>query len=223
MPDDDVPRPEPDLGWRDRIAAGELVPSRAAGAVAAVAVLAAVAAFLLLRPPPAPPPELSLPVATTVTGPPSTSAPPPEHVVAHAAGAVARPGVYRLDAGARVADLVDAAGGLTPEADPDRVNLAAPVVDGAQVYVPAVGEQPPPVAPAAGDTATTTAAPVGPVNLNTATAAELDTLPGVGPATAAAILEWRVANGGFTSVDQLLDVRGIGEAKLAELRPLVTV
>jgi competence protein ComEA len=142
--------------------------------------------------------------------------------VVHVAGAVALPGVHDVAAGARVIDAVNAAGGLTPSADGARINLAAPVADGERVYVPAVGEPAPPaVAGPSGGAGSS--APSGPLNLNTATADELDGLPGVGPATAAAIIEHRDRIGGFTSVDQLLDVRGIGEAKLEQLRPLVTV
>ena len=140
------------------------------------------------------------------------------------------PGVQQLSGGARVVDAVDRAGGATPDADLARVNLAAPVQDGQQVYIPRVGEPmpPPPAgtapAPGAGGGAGSPAGtPAGPVNLNTASADELDTLPGVGPATSAAIIAHRQEQGPFTSVDQLLDVRGIGDAKLAELRDLVTV
>jgi competence protein ComEA len=177
----------------------------------------------------------------TGADPTPTPAPPP--VVVQAAGAVHRPGVHRLAAGSRVDDLVRAAGGATAEADLDRVNLAAPLVDGERVWVPRRGEtEVPPVVgggggPASGGSAAgapggvggapgtgdAPAAPGAPVDLNAATAADLDALPGIGPATAAAILAHRDANGPFRSVDDLLDVRGIGEAKLEQLRPLVTV
>lgn len=223
LPPPDLSLPEPGTDWRDRLAGAVAVtPARLAAAVAAVVALVAVGALVLRRP--APPPELSLPVASSTTATAPTTEPAPTVLVAHAAGAVARPGVYRLDAGARVADLVAAAGGLTAAADGDRVNLAAPLDDGAQVYVPEEGEEPPPTsAPAGVPPGDPDAGPAELVDLNDATAEDLDALPGVGPATAQAILDWRAANGGFTSVDQLLDVRGIGEAKLAELRPLVTV
>lgn len=149
----------------------------------------------------------------------TTTTSPPGPVVVHVAGAVVSPGVQRLPAGSRVIDAVDAAGGLRADADGGRVNLAAEVVDGTQVYVPAVGEQvPASAAPAAGGTGSD-----GLIDLNTADQAALETLPGVGPATAEAILEHRERNGPFQSVDALLDVRGIGEAKLAALRDLVRV
>lgn len=160
-------------------------------------------------------------------------------LVVHVAGAVASPGVVRLAAGARVVDAVTAAGGLRADADPDRVNLAAPLGDGQRVVVPVLG-QPAPVeltpAPASGSDASSDGpggasdggaaaggAGAALVDINTATAEQLDTLPGVGPSTAAAILEHRDRQGPFTSVDELLDVRGIGDAKLEALRDLVTV
>lgn len=180
------------------------------------------------------------PAGSPVSGPAgaSTSAPGstvPSEVVVHVAGAVGRPGVQRLPGGSRVVDAVDAAGGANPDADLARVNLAVPVQDGQQVYLPRVGEVPPtPVGGAggaggAGGPSTDSpgdgpGSPAGqPVNINTASADELDTLPGVGPATAEAIIAYREQSGPFTSVDQLLDVRGIGDAKLAQLRDLVTI
>jgi competence protein ComEA len=163
----------------------------------------------------------------------------PAEVVVHVAGAVGAPGVQRLPGGSRVVDAVEAAGGANPDADLGRINLAVPVQDGQQVYVPRVGEVPPtPVGGAGGPSvgsggssgssgssggAPGSAAAGQPVNVNTASADELDTLPGVGPATAEAIISHREQNGPFTSVDQLLDVRGIGDAKLEQLRDLVVV
>jgi competence protein ComEA len=138
-------------------------------------------------------------------------------VVAHVAGAVLHPGVYRLQPDARVADAVDAAGGPTAEADVDAVNLAAKVADGERIYLPRRGELPPAAAVGGG------AAVAGPLDLNTATAEQLDGLPGVGPATAAAIVEYRTQHGRFRSVDELLEVRGIGDAKLSSLRSKVRV
>ena len=137
---------------------------------------------------------------------------------------MARPGVYRLDDGARVADLVAEAGGPTPEAHLDAVALASKLVDGQRVYVPRVGE----VVPAAvgSDPAAVgppAPSPASPLDLNTATAEQLDQLPSVGPATAAAIVAHRDRNGPFRSVEALLEVRGIGPVRLDELRPLVRV
>jgi competence protein ComEA len=157
----------------------------------------------------------------------------PTEVVVHAAGAVTTPGLYRLPPDARVADVVAAAGGLAADADGDRLNLAAPLADGMRVYVPRVGEAvvPPVVAGEAPSQTTdgetegdpTTGGPEALVDVNTATAAELDELPGVGPATAEAIIDHREEQGPFRSVDDLLDVRGIGDAKLADLRDRVRV
>ena len=124
-----------------------------------------------------------------------------------------------------MADVVEAAGGPSPDADLDQLNLAAKVGDGDRVYVPRRGEALPAQAstPGAGPVAAGGPAGAGPVDLNTATAEQLEALPGVGPATAAAILDYRREHGRFRSVDELLDVRGIGEAKLAALRPKVRV
>jgi competence protein ComEA len=150
-------------------------------------------------------------------------------VTVHVAGAVARPGVVSLPAGSRAVDAVAAAGGMAPGADPDRVNLAAKLADGERLVVPVVGQPAPAEVPpaSAGAPGSSGSAPGGvpsaPIDLNSATAEQLDELPGVGPATAAAIVSYRDAHGPFRSVDGLLDVRGIGDAKLDALRDLVTV
>jgi competence protein ComEA len=149
-------------------------------------------------------------------------------VVVDVAGAVVRPGLVSVTSGARVADAVAGAGGLRPDADVDRLNLASPVADGARVYVPTIGQSSIPVPVGAtggaaggapGDGATTIPAPV---DLNSATADQLDALPGVGPSTAQAIISYRTAHGSFASVDDLDQVRGIGPGKLSQLRDLVT-
>ncbi len=254
----DLLQPQPPPSWRERIA--ELLlyvtPFRlVAGVVAAIVV--AVLAFLFLRTPP-PPSELILPRADASASPAAvgpaagaTPAAPGSTVVPqsggsapgalgpagaglitiHAAGQVSAPGVYSVPAGARVADVITAAGGLAPEADVDTLNLAAKVADGSRVYVPRKGEQVPPAggtsAAAGGDggaaVSAASSAGGGPVDLNSATAEQLDTLPGVGPATAAAILTYRTRHGRFKSVTELLEVPGIGPSKLEALRPLVTV
>jgi competence protein ComEA len=139
-------------------------------------------------------------------------------VVVHVAGAVRRPGVYRMRASARVDDAVSRAGGPTRRADLSQVNLAAQVEDGRQVLVPRR-------APAGGAAATGTAAPQPgvPLNLNTATLEQLDELDGIGPATAQSILDYREENGGFGSVEELGEVPGIGDVRLASLREQVRV
>jgi competence protein ComEA len=137
----------------------------------------------------------------------------------HVAGAVQRPGVYRVRDGERILDAVRRAGGARRGADLNGINLAAKVADGQQVVVPRRGVAA--VAPDAGSGAA--GAPAQPVSLNTATAEQLDTLDGVGPATAAKILAYRQQHGGFRSVDDLGQVPGIGPKKLAALRGKVQV
>jgi competence protein ComEA len=150
---------------------------------------------------------------------PIAPAPPPGRLVVDVTGAVRRPGVYRLPAGARVQEAVRRAGGATRRADAAAVNLAAKVADGQQILVP---ERPAAGGAAAGaPVAAGGAARTGPVSLNSATADQLDQLDGVGPATAAKIIAWRTANGGFSSVDDLAQVAGIGPKKLEALRPQV--
>jgi competence protein ComEA len=139
--------------------------------------------------------------------------------IVHVAGAVRRPGVYRLRAGARVDDAVRRAGGPTPRADLGQVNLAAKVEDGRQVLVPERVE----VAGAVAGGAAAAPAPGVPLNLNTATLEQLDALDGIGPATAQSILDFREEQGGFGSVEELGQVPGIGEVRLASLRDQVRV
>ena len=134
-------------------------------------------------------------------------------VVVDVTGAVARPGVYRLPAGSRVDDAVKRAGGATARAATDSVNLAARLADGQQVVVP---ERAPGGATAATGTASAEAG--GPISLGTATAAELDTIDGIGPVTAEDIIEFREEHGGLSSVDQLDQISGIGPATMAALR-----
>ncbi|UOE21784.1 ComEA family DNA-binding protein [Thermobifida halotolerans] len=149
---------------------------------------------------------------------PSASTSPSGTVVVHVGGEVESPGVVTLPAGARVADAIEAAGGLRSDADPGLLNLARPLVDGEQVLV-GVTPSPEPVPQAGAAPSDTT----GRVDLNTATAEQLQTLPGVGPVLAQRIIDHRESNGGFTSVEQLHDVTGIGERRFAELRDLVHV
>ncbi|MGB2758277.1 MAG: helix-hairpin-helix domain-containing protein [Acidimicrobiia bacterium] len=158
----------------------------------------------------------------------------PQSVIVHIAGAVVTPGVRTVPGTARVADAIAAAGGARPDADLDRINLAAAVEDGTRIFIPVIGQPIPAVvaatggsASAAGGSGTTggTGSTSGGalINLNTATQAELETLPGVGPSLAKAILDQRASNGGFTSIDQLRSVRGIGDKRYGDLADKVTV
>ena len=149
------------------------------------------------------------PVAPLVVETPSAA----PKLVVHVAGAVQRPGLYRLAEGKRVADAVARAGGAAASADTSAINLAAPLVDGMQVVVPAraAAAAGGGVAPAVG----------GRVSLSSATRAELDALPGVGPVTAQKIVDYRTEHGGFRSVDDLDAIPGIGPARVDQLRELV--
>lgn len=226
-----IPRPSDRIReWIDWFGVARLVTS----AVAVVVVC--VGAWWLVRTP-TPPPESALPTAVAGSGTPTATLPPPgtavettpaleataepSIVVVHVAGAVTSPGVYRLGSGERVADAVDAAGGVTADADSGSVNLAAPLIDGSRIYVPEFGEEVSlPVTPAlvsvVADDVT-----VGPVDVNTADARTLEQLPGVGPAIAQAIVTERERNGPFVSFGELERVPGIGPAKLAALDGLV--
>ena len=144
-------------------------------------------------------------------------------IAVHVVGAVQQPGVYYLAAGSRGDDAVRLAGGATAQADMRRINLAAVLVDGQQLLIPRIGERIP-------NNSVPNTVPNAPrngiptlIDINQATVADLDRLPGVGPSTAQAIVDHRTRNGPFASVDDLLAVRGIGPAKLAELRALVRV
>ena len=142
---------------------------------------------------------------------------PAASVVVYISGAVRAPEVYQLPAAARMKDLVLAAGGLAPDADLDQINLAEPLKDGAHVHVPRQGESAPDSS--AGDAPAQNEL----IDLNTATAADLDGLPGIGQALAQRIVDYRSANGPFKSVDDLQSVKGIGAALLAKIAPLITV
>ena len=142
-------------------------------------------------------------------------------------GAVASPGVYRLKEGARVSQAIDAAGGLTVEADVTGLNRASKVADGQKIYVPKVGERQAVTAGggADGGAVVTSGAndAAGLVNINTASAAELQTLSGIGPSMAQSIIDERTKNGPFASVDDLMRVSGIGEKKLAKIKDCICV
>jgi competence protein ComEA len=188
---------------------------------ALVAIVAVVALVLWMRGAPAAiaPPATSNGAAVPVT--PET--PAETVVVVHVGGAVRKPGIYELRPGARVADAIDLAG-LRSVADVNALNLAEPLVDGSKIDVPRRGQGPAPgvgVVPSSPSTAAPGAA--APVNINTADQTVLETLPEVGPVTAQAIIEYRTQIGSFTSIEQLLEVSGIGPATFEAMRPLVTV
>lgn len=144
-----------------------------------------------------------------------------EELTVDVAGAVTNPGVYRMTSGARVEDALERAGGPTRKADLTQINRAAKVEDGRQILVPERASKRAIAASAAGEGAP--ASPDQPLNLNTATLEQLDTLDGVGPATAQKILDYRTEHGGFSSVDELDQIPGIGEKRLAALRERVRV
>lgn len=233
--------------WRDRWAAVRADPGRAGViGLAVVGILAVlVTVFTLVRDKPMPVVSAKLPpvqvtAAATSTarsssspGPESGPAGPGQPVVVSVVGLVKAPGLITVASGARVADVIAAAGGVVGSADTVGLNMARRVADGEQVVV---GLAPAPGRPPAlgssisaagsqqpGDAASTPARSAGVLDLNTATAEQLDALPGIGPVTAAAIVSWRSEHGPFTAVDQLGDVDGIGPARLDKLRALVRV
>jgi competence protein ComEA len=151
---------------------------------------------------------------------PLTSAPAPRsRVVVDVVGAVRRPGLYRLRQGDRISDAVARAGGAIKDADLAAVNLAAPLIDGTQVVVPGPSSV---VRSSASTDAAASFGPTAKLSLSSASAEQLDSLPGIGPVTAQKIVDWRAAHGAFRSVDALDDVPGIGPAKVEQLRDLVT-
>jgi competence protein ComEA len=181
-----------------------------AGAALVIVLLGAAAAVLVTSLTPHGATDVIAPGASPTTS--GVDAAAGSVIYVHILGQVQHPGLYALRDGDRAVDIVAAAGGFTPEADPAGLNLARFLSDGEQIVVPAVGEQ--------GGSAV---ASDGTVNLNTADAAALETLPRIGPAMAQRILDWREQNGRFSAIEDLLDVAGIGEATFEGLRDLVTV
>jgi competence protein ComEA len=171
-----------------------------------------------------PPKPEAAPTESTAPTEPTPSA----EVVVHVSGAVKRAGVYRLAPDSRVADAIEQAGGATEHADLDALNLAEPLQDGQKIHVPRKGEASAPTTASVSPPRTPRRAPQAaavqfPINLNTATAEQLEAIPGIGPVLAQRIIEYRQTHGRFQSVDELLEVRGIGPKRLESMRPYVTV
>ena len=211
---DDVPIPPG--GLATKLEALGIKRRDAIAGAAVVAGIILVASLLFARDAPA------------IVAPPSTAGPPSEGplssatvtgapIFVHVAGFVRAPGLYELPASARVADAIAAAGGARSAGDLDAVNLAQVVTDGLKVEVPKRGSVP---APSASGTAVAGAAPV---SLNSADQSVLESIPGIGPVKAAAIVQYRTDNGPFSSLDQLLEVSGIGPATLESITPYVTL
>jgi competence protein ComEA len=197
----------------------DLDPRRLAAWVAAILALVALAAWYLARAHSAES-AAAAPVATIAMSRDAGGGDDGGRLIVDVAGQVHRPGVYKMAAGARVQDAIKRAGGATAHGDLSQLNQAAKLEDGRQILVPRKTP-----APKAGAAVATTASstPAQPVNLNSATLEQLDTLDGVGPTTAQKIIDFRTAHGGFGSVDDLDQIPGIGEKKLAALRDQVTV
>jgi competence protein ComEA len=239
-PGDDLDSPAPDPSPPRSPAVLRWNPGRrgaAALGIAAVAVLAAIGWWLAAARPHAVPlsTSSSLPAGSSMVAsepsaaasvhaePSAATSQSSAEIVVDVAGRVVHPGIYRLRSGARVYDALEAAGGPRRGVRTVSLNLAAPLQDGQQIVV---GSTPGavPAAPGSGYPGSPAAASSGPlVDVNTATLEQLETLPGVGPVLGQNILDYRSANGAFSSVDQLDEVSGIGPATLSQLRPLVTV
>lgn len=201
---------------RERLAAlsrGELV-----GLVAFLAVTLGGAGLWYVRSLPRPVEVAAAPSGGTASAPASASPSPEVVVLVDVAGWVRRPGVYEFTEGARVIDAIDAAGGARSGAVLEALNLAAPLTDGIQILVPREGQEGVAPAPVTGG-----AVAGGLVNVNSAMATELEELPGIGEVIAQRIIDYRTENGPFATVDELLDVSGIGDAILESIRELVTV
>ena len=200
---------------------------------AVATAVVAIGAWWVVRIPPAPVESNISFTATSMISGVSASSPtdaiPSVGIVVHVAGEVKNPGVYTLSGSARMIDAVLAAGGATARADLEVINLATPLMDSSQIYVPAKGATERPIfarpQPGMNGAVSTNGSPdlSGVVNINRASVTELDALPGVGPTTAQAIVDYRTTNGPFGSPEDLLNVKGIGPAKFEAMRKLVGV
>lgn len=204
-------------GWRDTLAD---LASRRKESWPLLALVGAIALFALVVGGGDAPAQVAPPArSASEAGPSPGAAETTSSLFVHVAGAVREPGLYEFPDGARVADAIHTAGGALPKADVDALNLAEPLSDGIKVHVHRKGEQH--VAPASAS-ATSPQDPAA-IALNSADQAQLETIPGIGPVTAVAILEHREELGGFESMEQLLDVDGIGPATLDEIRSYLTL
>ena len=208
--------------WLDRYKAYVL-------AILVVAIAAGSVLLWLRRPQPAPV-RLSTPAPTLTPAPVATPTPAPLRV--YVTGAVHQPDVYLLSRGSIVKDALAAAGGATADADLDRINLAVQLQDQQQVHVPHQGEGDPPAPPVAAasgadenrsDSAGRSSLTPSAVNINSASTDELQTLPGIGPTYAQRIVDYREQNGPFASIEDIVEVKGIGPGTFAKLEELITV
>ena len=206
----------------DAVSRGEL-----AGLVIVVVASLLGAGFWYMRSLPRPvgiaaPAAAVSPVVSPVAGLTGSASPSPASIIVDVAGWVRRPGVYEFATGDRVIDAVNRAGGARNGADLTSLNLAAPLADGTQIVIPRPGATGA-TAPGSSTSDTGTAGGTTLININTASETDLEALPGVGPVTAAAIIDYRTQNGPFSAVDDLIDVSGIGPSTLEQIRPFATV
>lgn len=190
-----------------------LSPRERLGYAALAAILLFFAGYVGAR-------HLKQPAPITIQGLTGSEAASGQAIV-HVSGAVKNPGTVTLDANGRVQDAIAMAGGASSDANLDAINLAAKVIDGAQINVPGKGQEVSSASESVQSALPVASSPGGAISLSTASAKELESVPGIGPATSARILEYRAANGGFRTVDELIAVKGIGPKRLEQLRPYV--
>ncbi|MHB8512150.1 MAG: helix-hairpin-helix domain-containing protein [Actinomycetota bacterium] len=224
-------------GWRARLSrVMDFRPRELAALAILVLVIVSAGVFAFIRAlphaqaVPSAPTDISI-ASASLTAAPSVdpSIAPSGKIFVQVAGAVLHPGVYQFDAGARVIDALQAAGGPTKNGDPNSINLARVLVDGERIYVPRIGEQPslepqaPPTDSSSSGSKKGKAGPGTKVNINTASVNELETLPGIGPSLAQRIVDYRTQHGPFQTIDDLKKVHGIGPKKFDSLKDYITV